>query len=203
MESPQAEDDEAESTDDLVFPPEIYERIPEDERAEFSRKLVGFGLQITREEHYGSNLPSYEQAAGWNALVPGTAERIFNRYEQLEINKIEASDIILKIAQERFRSEGEFDRKQHDDSVTLATNELEKNAKEVNQGQWFAFLSFIFVSLGGFYMVHLGHDAVGVAILVFEAVGVAGVFLHQFRSRNEGVSVVKRTRNASSADSDA
>ena len=79
MESPQAEEVASDSTDDLVFPPELFERIPEDERAEFSRKLVGFGLQITREEHYGSNLPSYEEAAGWNALVPGSAERIFNR----------------------------------------------------------------------------------------------------------------------------
>lgn len=202
MESPQAEDDASESTDDLVFPPEIYERIPEDERAEFSRKLVGFGFQITRESHFSSNLPSYEQAAGWNALVPGTAERIFNRYEKLEINKIEASNIILGIAQERFHNDSEFDRKQHDDSVTLAMTELNENAKEVKQGQWFAFLSFIFVSFGGFYMVHLGHDAIGIAILVFEAVGVAGVFLHQFRSANDSASLVNRSRNSSPADSD-
>lgn len=74
-------------------------------------------------------------------------------------------------------------------------------ASRESKGQWFAFLSFIFVSLGGFYMVHLGHDAVGVAILVFEAVGVAGVFLHQMRHDNR--SVVTRSRNASPADSDS
>ena len=57
-EAQEAEGDTAEPTDDLVFPPEIFEGIPEDERDEFSRKLISIGLQITREELYSSDLRS-------------------------------------------------------------------------------------------------------------------------------------------------
>jgi len=78
-ETPDTDRGAAEEKNDLIFPAEIFEGIPEDEREEFGRKLVGFGLQITREEPYSSAPPSPEEAAGWNALVPGTAERIFKR----------------------------------------------------------------------------------------------------------------------------
>ncbi len=180
-ESPDEEGDAAATTDDLVLPSEILEGIPEDEREDFSRRLVSIALQFTREEHYSSTLPSHKEAAGWNALVPGTAERIFDRYEELEIKKLEANTHVLAIAEEKFRRDGEMERKQHDDSVTIATTELKDNADKVKRGQWFAFLAFIFVTVGGFYMVHLGHDTLGIAILVFEAGGIAGLFLNQFR----------------------
>jgi len=179
-EPPEAEGDSAEPTDDLVFPAEIFEGIPEDEREEFRRKLVGFGLQITREEHYGIALPSYEQAAGWNALVPGTAERIFNRYEQLQINKLEASDRILDIAEVKYRTDSELQRKQHDDFVALAKAELKNSADEVNKGQNRAFIVVCLIILGGFVMIHLGHDAGGIASLLVAAASVAGIFLSQY-----------------------
>lgn len=178
-EPPETDGDAAEPIDDLAFPAEILERIPEDERAAFSRKLVSYGLQVTREVRYSSDLPSYEEASGWNALVPGTAERIFNRYEQLEIKKLEANDRVLDIAEEKFRNDSEFARKQQNNLVSVAQTQQKNNADRTSRGQWFAFVAFIFISLGGFYMVHLGHDALGIAVLVFEAVGVAGVFLHQ------------------------
>lgn len=185
FEPPEIEDGAAEPSESFVLPREILESIPEDEREDFSRKLVGVALQITREEHYSSNLPSHKEAAGWNAIVPGTAERIFNRYEQLEIKKLEANDHILAIAGERFRNDGEMARKQHDDAVTLAKAELKNNADRVSQGQRFAFIAFMLVTAGGFYMVHLGHDALGIAILIFEAGGIAGLFLNQFRREGQ------------------
>ena len=192
-----------EPADDPVFPSEILEHIPVDKREEFSRNLVSFGLRVTRKEVYGSSLPSHKEAAGWNALVPGTAEKIFNRYEQLEIKKLEASDRVLDIAEEKFRNDSALERKQHDDFVTMAKTEIKNSAVRVSRGQWFAFLAFIVVSLGGFYMVQLGHDALGIAILVFEAVGVAGVFLNQMRRESKRLSAVNVARNAPSSDSDS
>ncbi|MYD09841.1 MAG: hypothetical protein F4X02_07325 [Chloroflexi bacterium] len=115
--SPESAGDAADPTDDLLLPADILERIPDDKREAFSRMLVSHGLQITREVRYSSTLPSYEEAAGWNTLVPGTAERIFNRYEQLEIKKLEANDRVLDIAEEKFRSDNEFASKQHDNLV--------------------------------------------------------------------------------------
>lgn len=122
-ETPEADGDAAEPTKDLIFPAEIFEGIPEDEREAFSRKLIAFGLQITREEHYSSEPPSHEEAAGWNAPVPGTAERIFHRYEELEIKRLEASDRVLDIAEANLRTDHELQRKQHEDFVDLTKAE--------------------------------------------------------------------------------
>lgn len=165
----------------VVLPPELLEDIPEAERDEFSRKLASFGIQITREEHYFGPLPPSSEAARWNELVPGSAERSFDIYEQQEIKKMEANDRILAYLEETTRHDIKLESQQHEDYVTLTKTELENKADRISRGQWFAFISFIFISLGGFYMVHLGHDALGIAVLVFEAVGVAGVFLHQIR----------------------
>ncbi len=190
-EAQEAEGDTAEPTDDLVFPPEIFEGIPEDERDEFSRKLISIGLQITREELYSSDLPSPEVAAGWNAIIPGAAERIFNRYEQREIKSLEASDRILDIAEEKLRTDQDLDRKQHDDFVELAKAELKNSADEVNKGQNTAFVVVCLMVVGGFIMIHLGHDAGGIASLLVASAGVAGIFVSQLsrgrrvRSRSE------------------
>jgi len=124
------------------------------------------------------------------------------RYEQLEIKKLEASDRVLDIAEEKFRNDSALERKQHDDFVTMAKTEIMNSAVRVSRGQWFAFVAFILVSVGGFYMVQLGHDALGISILVFEAVGVAGVFLNQMRRESKRVSPVNVTRNSPRSDSD-
>lgn len=118
-----------------------------------------------------------------------------------ETMKMEALEIVLATFEKSVPREIELEAQKHKASVELTRSVINMVASRESRGQWFAFLSFIFVSLGGFFMIYLGHDAVGVAILVFEAVGVAGVFLNQFRSRNEGMSVVKRTGNTSPADS--
>ncbi len=165
-----------------VIPPELLADIPEEERDEFSRKLASFGIQITREEHYFGPLQPSKEAARWNELVPGSAERSFNLYEQQALKKMEANDRILTTLEQTTRHDINLERQQHDEFVALTKTKLKNNADRISRGQWFAFIAFIFISLGGFYMVHSGHDALGIAVLVFEAVGVAGVFLHQMRS---------------------
>ena len=164
-----------------VIPPEALDDIPEAERDEFSRKLASFGIQITREEHYLGTLQPAREAERWNGLVPGSAERSFNLYERREYKKMEANDRLLTVLEQTTRHDIDLENSQHEDSVTLAQTTLKNKADQIGRGQWFAFISFIFISLGGFYMVYLGHDAIGIAVLVFEAVGVAGVFLHQIR----------------------
>jgi len=54
-------------------------------------------------------------------------------------------------------------------------------ASRERKGQWFAFIAVLVITIGGFYMVHLGHGGVGLGVLIFEAAGVAGVFLYQVR----------------------
>ena len=165
----------------IVIPPELLADIPEEERDEFSRKLASFGIQITREEHYFGPLQPAREAERWNELVPGSAERSFNLYEQQTLKKMEANDRILTTLEQTTRHDIKLESQQHEDNVALTKTELKNKADQISRGQWFAFIAFIFNSIGGFYMVHLGHDALGIAVLVFEAVGVAGVFLHQMR----------------------
>lgn len=94
---------------------------------------------------------------------------------------MEVNDRIVTVLEQTTRHDIDLENRQHEDGVTLAQTTLKNRADRESRGQWFAFLAFIFISLGGFYMVYLGHDALGIAVLVFEAVGVAGVFLHQMR----------------------
>ena len=187
----------------LPLPPELLAAIPEDQREELSRRFGQFFLEIKREEHYSGPLPPYNEAARWNEIVPGFAEQSFALYVKQENKKMEALDIVLAAFEKSVPREMDLEEQKHKDSVETTRSVINVVASRERKGQWFAFLAFIFVSLGGFYMVYLGHDAVGVAILVFEAVGVAGVFLHQLRSENDRVSLVHSTRNSSPADPDS
>ncbi len=144
---------------------------------------------MRREESYSGPLQPSTEAQRWDALVPGTAARNFKLYEQIQLKRIEMQDRILAISEESARHEMEMDSKRHADDVDLTKTELKYTANKVSRGQWFAFIAFIFVSVGGFYMVHLGNDALGIAILVFEAVGVAGVFLDQFRREGQSATI--------------
>ena len=65
-----------------IVPREVLERIPIDQREEFTQKLVDFGIRISQEEHYVGPLQPSREAECWDALVPGTAKRNFDLYEK-------------------------------------------------------------------------------------------------------------------------
>lgn len=172
---------EIRADNELSLPAELIAAIPEDRREEFYRRFGDIFLEVRREEHYVGPLQPAAEAERWEALVPGTAARNFDLYEKQQLQRIEAQAQMLSIS-ERLVDHGiQTESKEQDDNFKLAKTELKNTADRVSKGQWLAFIAFIFISLGGFYMVYLGHDALGVAVLVFEAVGVAAVFYGQFR----------------------
>lgn len=150
----QQSDESTRPQQSYIIPREALERIPVDEREEFSQKLVDFGIRIAQEEHYVGPLQPSREAERWDALVPGAAERNFNLYEKQQLKMMEAQDRIISLTEESARHEMAIDSQRHDDEVELTKMELKNTSDKVSRGQWFAFIAFIFVTVGGFYMVH-------------------------------------------------
>lgn len=193
-------DENPESPQNVILPLEILERIPEEEREEFRQRLVSFGIQITREEHYSSSLLPHKEAAGWNELVPGSAERIFTRYEQLEIKKMEANDRVLTIAEEKFRKDSKLEQQRHNDSVSIAKSVIESNSAKVRNGQWIGFVGALLLFAGGIHLVNLGESLLGVGVFIFEVVAFAGVYVNETRRSQRGPLSTATRRNESASD---
>ena len=175
-----------------IIPQEALERIPIDEREEFSEKLARFGFRVSQEEHYVGPLQPSREAERWDALVPGAAERNFNLHEKQQLKLMEAQDRVLAITEATARHEMEMEKRQHEDSVELTKAELKNTSNAVNKGQNTAFLVVCLIVVGGFVMIHLGHDAGGIASLLVAAASVAGIFISQL---NRGQSVRSRSES--------
>lgn len=166
-----------------IIPREVLERVPVDERDEFTQKLVNFGIRISQEEHYVGPLQPSREAERWNALVPGTAERNFDLYEKQQLKYLETQERVLAITEATAQHQMEMEKRQHVDSVALTRSELKNNADVVNKGQNSARLVVCLIVVGGFVMIHLGHDAGGIASLLVAAASVAGIFVSQHHRR--------------------
>ena len=57
------------------------------------------------------------------------------------------------------------------------------------------------ITLGAFDIVKSGYDAAGIAILIFEVMGIASVFVYQLRSSRERESAPGSYRNPIRSDS--
>ncbi len=60
--------------------------------------------------------------------MPGTAERIFDLYEQGEIKKMEANDRLLSNFEESLRRQMALELQNHNDSVTITKSVIKENA---------------------------------------------------------------------------
>ena len=163
---------------DILLPRDLIEAIPEDEREEFSQKVVQYLLEVRREEHYSGPLLPAREAERWEALIPGTAARTFDLYEETQRKRLESQDRILSYAEHELQLE----TKQHEDSVRLTEAKLNRSSDHTRRGQYFAFVTVIMIILGGFAMIHLGHDIGGIATLLVGAASVAGIFISQLRA---------------------
>lgn len=172
-----ARDPEASEGDAL--PPELLEKIPKEEREAFAQKLHSLGIEFTREEHYTGPLLPPNLAAGWNDLLPGSAERIFHLYEQKELKKIEANDRILAIAEQKFRKDSELEKQKHDDSVSISKSVIDRNLEIAKRGQFIGAVGALLIGAIAFYLIHEGNSGWGIAVVIAEIVAFAGVFVVQ------------------------
>ncbi len=170
-----------ESTRRLSLPPELLEAIPKENRDEVLHKLGQYFLEVRREEHYSGPLQPFREAAGWNDLVKGSAERSFNLYEQQMIKRMEANDRILTTAERRVSHDIELEMKEHDDSVSIAKSVIKLNSEKIRRGQWIGFIGSLALFAGGIHLVNLGESLLGVGVLKFEVAAFACVYVHETR----------------------
>ena len=165
----------------LSLPADLLEAIPEEQREEFGQKIGEYLVSFSREERYSGPLLPSKEAERWEKLVSGSAMRIFDVFENTQLRRMETQDRVLALTEETSRHDMRLAIKQHDDGVDLTRTELKNQAGEVRRGQNYAFAISVLIILGGFTMIHLGHDTGGIASLLVGAASVAGIFITQLR----------------------
>ena len=139
-------------------------------------------LEVRKEQHYSGPLQPSREASAWNELVDGSAKRSFILYERQEIQRIEASDRILAIAEKKFHFDCEMEQKRHDDTVDIAKSTIMINTDIVKRGQLIGSVGALLIGAIAFYLIHEGNSGWGIAIVIAEIVAFAGVFVIQQRS---------------------
>ena len=181
--TPVLRDEDSGPPDGDVLPSDLLEKIPAEERDAFAEKLQSLGIQFTREEHYSGPLLPPNLAAGWNDLLPGSAERIFDLYEKQLIKRIEANDRVLTIAENKIQEDSELEKKQHDDSVSISKSIIAGNFDIAKRGQYIGAAGALLIGAIAFYLIHEGNSGWGIAVVIAEIVAFAGVFVVQERLR--------------------
>lgn len=183
LEAPTDESNQTATPSSLSLPAELLAAIPEEQREEFAEKFGEYLVSFSSEERYSGPLLPSREAERWEELVTGSAERNFDLYEKMQLRRIETQDRVLTLTEETSRHDMQVAMKQHDDGVNLTRTELMNKTDEVKRGQNYAFAISLLIILGGFTMIHLGHDIGGIASLLVGAASVAGIFVTQMRSR--------------------
>lgn len=183
LETPNDESNQTVTPSSLSLPAELLAAIPEEQREEFTEKFGEYLVSFSREERYSGPLLPSREAERWEKLVPGSAVRNFDLYEKIQLRRMETQDRVLKLTEDTSRHDMQVEMKQHDDGVNLTRTELTNKTDEVKRGQNYAFTISLLIILGGFTMIHLGHDIGGIASLLVGAASVAGIFVTQMRSK--------------------
>ena len=176
----------------LSLPADLLAAIPEEQREEFSQKFGEYLISFSREERYSGPLLPSREAERWEKLVPGSAVKNFDLYEKIQLRRMETQDRVLTLTEETSRHDMQIAIKQHDDGVDLTRAELKNKTDEVKRGQHYAFAISLLIILGGFTMIHLGHDIGGIASLLVGAASVGGIFITQLRKGETSLAQADR-----------
>lgn len=192
LEAPSDESNQTVTPSSLSLPAELLAAIPEEQREEFSEKFGEYLVSFSREERYSGPLLPSREAERWEKLVSGSALRNFDLYEKMQLRRMETQDRVLTLTEETSRHDMQLVVKQHDDGVNLTRTELKNKTDEVKRGQNFAFVISLLIILGGFTMIHMGHDIGGIASLLVGAASVAGIFVTQMRKKETFLAQINR-----------
>ena len=156
------------SSSGISIPRELIDALPEDKRQELLERFEQQMVHIRSEEHYSGPDVHPDIAARWETILPGCAKELFELSQKREIQRMSRQDRILSIAEELSRHKISTELQDQRDSADLDRSIVAAVTNRERRGQWFAFIAAMGITLGAFYMVHLGHDALGVAMLIFE-----------------------------------
>ena len=166
----------------MSMPRELIDALPADKRQELLDRFEQQIVHIRSEEHYSGPDIHPEIAARWEDILPGSAKELFELSHEREIQRMARQDRILAIAEELTRHRIKTESKDQSASAVRDQSIVRAIANRERRGQWFAFLTAMGITLGGFVMIHLGHDAAGIALLIAEVAGIAGIFCYQLWS---------------------
>ncbi len=179
---------DATSAGRLSIPRELIDALPEEKRKELLEKFEQEIVHVRSEEYYSGPDIHPEIAARWEDILQGSAKELFEISMQHQIHRMTSQDGILTIAEGLSNHRIKLETQSQKDSAALDRSIVATIASRERKGQWFAFLAVLVITFGGFYMVHLGHGGLGLGVLVFEAAGVAAVFLYQVRANRANLS---------------
>ncbi len=185
----------------ISIPRELIDALPENKRQELLERFEQLTVHIRSEERYSGPDVHPDIAARWEDILPGSAKELFELSHERAIHRMARQDRILTIAEELSRHRISTETKDQRDSAELERTVVAAVADGERRGQWFAFISVICISVAAFYMLHLGHDALGIAILIFEVVGIASVFVYQLRTSRRRESAATMYRDSIRSDS--
>lgn len=167
---------------EISIPRELIDALPADKRQELLERFEQQIVHIRSEEHYSGPDIHPDIAARWEDILPGSASELFELSHEREIQRMARQDRILTIAEELTKHRIKTESKDQSDIAVRDQSIVSAIANRERRGQWFAFLTAMGITLGGFYMLHLGHDAAGIAVLIAEVAGIAGIFCYQLWS---------------------
>ena len=106
--------------------------------------------------HYSSPLPPAAELERYEAIYPGFAERLMNRYE-----------------------------KQSDHRMELETKVIESGIKNSARGQVFAFVLASMTICVGAFLIYRNKDILGIAAILGSLATLVGVFIYGNKSKKD------------------
>jgi uncharacterized membrane protein len=105
-------------------------------------------------EVYSGPIPPPSIMAEWEKLLPGSADRI------------------LKMAE-----------KQTAHRITIEEKVVDGDVRRSDRGLIFGFIIALVMIIGGLIVIGLGHDVAGAAVITGSLIGVVGLFVYAYISR--------------------
>ena len=136
------------------IPPELIEYVPEEKREEFVRRIIHY------TEQYSGPIAPDRIAAGWEKILPGSADRILVMSEVQQRHRIEMDKEHQRIAAEV------------DKSIIIAFTERERLA------MWFGFISVLALVGLSFHAMSLGYTLESVATVAGTLAVVASAYIY-------------------------
>ena len=131
------------------LPPELPESIPEDIKEEIISRIV-------LQEQYSGPMAHPRIAAGWEQLLPGSADRILVMAEEQQSHRMQQENRGQQAA-------------------------IERDKRAMNRG----FVLALILMLLSAFALYLGSDLVGFGFVATSVVSLAGVFLYSYRSARQ------------------
>lgn len=112
--------------------------------------------RVQMEQHFTGPLPPPEFLAGYDEIVPGTAEKIINRFIEQGSHRMELEKLVVK-----------------------------GSNKRANWGLVAGFVVAMTTIVGAIYAMSLGYDVAGAAVVIASLASLVGTFLYGTKSRRD------------------